>query len=86
MYVSYLYNELFNLFNFIFWIFFCKFLNEIVGCFWCGGKNFENNIEGGGGWLCYWYNNSRVILIKFWIFGLSKNYVLISFKISLRWY
>lgn len=86
MHASYPHNESFNLLNFIFWIPLCKSLNETVGCFWCGGKNPENNIEGGGGWLCYWYNNSRAILTKLWTFGLSKNHVLTSFKISLRWH
>lgn len=37
-------------------------------------------------WLCYWYTNSRAILTKLWTFGLSKNHVLTSFKISLRWH
>lgn len=86
MHATYPHNESFNLLNFIFWIPLCKSLNETVCCFWCGKKTLKIILKRGGGWLCYWYTNSRAILTKLWTFGLSKNHVLTSFKISLRWH
>lgn len=84
MHATYPHNESFNLLNFIFWIPLCKSLNETVA-FGVGEKTLKIILKGGG-WLCYWYNNSRAILTKLWTFGLSKSHVLTSFKISLRWH